>query len=255
MALVDISTLVHLGISLPMSTMTADQRDTTPMHQPTTVPGRAPARGILRAGMTIMEIMMAFAIIAIAITSILGNMANLNSTRKEAPDVVAVNQVLFSLVDRLQAAHEDQIGSAPWAQYRFQDLPVVPGGNSGPLVETAGDDSLIAAGLLSKPLGLNLRVYVEFYRGVTRLDDSGVPIPSEPGLMDGEDTTYTTPAGFKAKLASATERARFRLSTTEGAWNQVGENDPLVIRVIAVYCLPSEPDRDRSLELITGRKK
>lgn len=237
-----------------MLTMIVDPRDTTPMHQPTTVPGRIPAHETLRAGMTIMEIMVAFAIIAIAIVSILGNMANLSSARKEAPDVVAVNQVLFSLVDRLQAAHEDQIGSAAWAKYRYRDLSVA-GGNLGPLVETAGDDSLITAGLLSKPLGLNLRVYVEFYRGVTRLDDNGVPITSEPGLMDGEDATYTTPAGFKAKLASATERARFRLSTTDSAWNQVGSNDPLVIRVIAVYCLPSEPDRDRSLELITGRKK
>lgn len=256
MALVDISTLVHLGVSPPMPTMTADQRDTTPMNQPTTVPGRAPARGILRAGMTIMEVMVAFAVIAIAIASMLGGISNLASTRNETADVILVNQALLSMVDRIQAAKEDTIGSGLLAP-RFIDTVA---GSSPPMSESgAAADNLVAAGVLSYAPGLNLRIYIEYYRAVAGLDSAGNVDPSKPGLMQDEDpsatSSYTKPADFSVSLATAASRAHFRLDPNLPLWDQVAEHDPVVIRLVAVYALPREPDRDRSIEFITGRKR
>jgi hypothetical protein len=240
-----------------MSTMTADQRDTTPMHQPTTVPGRVPARGILRAGMTIMEVMVSFAVIAIAIASMLGAIGNLASTRNETADVILVNQALLAMVDRIQAAKEGSVGSGMLAP-RFLDTVA---GSNPPLSESATDDedNLVFNGVISYAPGLNLRIYIEYYRAVAGLDSAGNIDSSKPGLMQGEDpaatSSYTKPSDFSVSLATAASRARFRLDPNLDLWDQVGEQDPVVIRLVAVYALPREPDRDRSIEFITGRKK
>jgi hypothetical protein len=108
-------------------------------------------------------------------------------------------------------------------------------------------------GLVAAPLRLiNLRVYVEYYRAVAARDGDGNILAGSPGLMSGEDAGFTNDeiGDFSRALAFDTReenlppadranilanRLKYRLDPALPPGGQVGENEPVVIRLLATW--------------------
>jgi hypothetical protein len=215
------------------------------------------ARGRLfvRQAFTIMEVMIAFSVLAIGLIAVTGAIHSMDSARRMAPEQAVAQRVLSAMVDRFQGARWEVIGDQPWSRPRFKDATNI---GHPPLTEDAAvaDDNLIASGILQRKQGIDLKVYVEFYRAVAAKTEDGVVIADKPGVMQGEDplVTYAKPDDFSAIFRSPTLRAKYKLDPSLGAPTaQVGEDDPIVIRLIAEWKLAN--DEIARLEVFTGRKR
>jgi len=208
-----------------------------------------------RRGFTIIEVMIAFSVLSIGLVAVVGAIHSMDSARKMAPEQAVAQRVLSALVDRFQGSRWEVIGDQPWSKARFNDATNV--GNP-PMTEdsTVADDNLVTNGVLQRKQGIDLKVYVEFYRAVAAKTADGALIAGKPGVMQGEDTsvTYAKPDDFSAIFRDPSKRVTYKLDPTAGAPTaQVGEDDPIVIRLIATW---KRADGDISkLEVFTGRKR
>ncbi len=147
-------------------------------------------RRIRRAsGFTLMEVMIAMAILAIGASAVTAAFSSLVGFRHESNDLNTVNSLLAGIDNRIQGTSpEDLLSGFTWLRPR----PVLKSGNTitnvdgsnGPLL--AAD--LQALGLLNQTTSLpGLRVYIEYYRGMRTVSDavSGIEtLDANPGNTD-----------------------------------------------------------------------
>jgi hypothetical protein len=116
---------------------------------------------------------------------------------------------------------------------------------------TASANNLVTMGLLQKPTGLrDLKVYVDYYRGMTEYDPTGNPIAGKSGLMDGEAERYASLSQLHATWQKDAVLAAYRLDPSTTPTAQVSEDRPIIIRITI-----TDNDLVRPLVFFTGRKQ
>ncbi len=126
------------------------------------------------SGFTLLEVMIAVAILTITTGAVMAGFAGLVGVRRESNDVNTINALLRDLDNRIQGASPEDILSAnTWLRPRpalaADNTIATIDSNNGPL----DDSSLIALGLLDgEGSGINgLAVYIEYYRGLRTISD------------------------------------------------------------------------------------
>jgi prepilin-type N-terminal cleavage/methylation domain-containing protein len=192
-----------------------------------------------RRGFSLIEVMIALTVLAIALTAILGNYLTLNQTRTDTNDRGAVAEIGRSILDRLIACDMRALGLAtatsggvaqPWSVPRYEG-DTAP--NPGPMrLDGPAADNPVDLGLLPSKVTIpNLAIYIEYYRGLERI--SPVDGTTQPGVMD--DPGLTSRETFEQLFQSSTWRNERKLSTSEPPIMQVDDEQPVVIRVIITW--------------------
>lgn len=208
------------------------------------------------AGMSLIEVMIALSVFAVAIVVILGHNITLDNLRanslSRALQTVAVNNV----VNLLDGSNWDELGRTqrPWSLSRLQS-----GVATNPPLTLA---DLVGEGVVSRETGHfagakaadaskgDLNFYVEYYRATANLDPSLVAMPSQPGLLDAQQTSGQ---GFKAAFASTAAACRIVPDPNLGLVDatQLTAGNPVMIRLV-VGDGPTGPTQRQVYETFIG---
>ncbi len=178
----------------------------------------------MRSGMTIIEVMIGFAILAVALLAMLGNISTLDLAHRSAKQTASVQQMVQIMVERFQGATWFSLGQTaqPWSWHRRED----PAAFNPPLQDNAADPrhSLQAQGIIDGPSSLDqLAVYVEYY-------DMDLFQTIDP---DNGTVVWNTNNGsqFRARRADAT----LRMAEDPTLINLTEVTDAIIIRVSATW--------------------
>lgn len=228
-----------------------------------------------RTGFTIVEVMIALMILSVAMAGLVGHLVNQAHMRTTIATASTAEGIVRGMVERVTSAPWERLGTsqAPWSLPRFRETPTSPAGRA-PLTET----DLRSLGIIERTSKLeNIHVYVEYYRAVNAKDSEGNPIAGQVGVMDYMSANGATDStDFRSTMLIRPEDWRYGVksdfvftgwthaSDTSGIANRVGDNDPIIVRVILTWSdplLPRDksrpgelPNEDRSVELFTAKK-
>jgi len=137
-------------------------------------------RIVARVGFSLLEVMIAIAILATALSVAIGTIYTLHQGRAALDEELKAQAIAQVMVERLQGASWDSLGKYiddvpghnAWSWHRRATkqlvfLPSMDPNVTPPMQEKAlrPDDDLIALGILSAPSGVrNLKVYLEYYQ-------------------------------------------------------------------------------------------
>jgi prepilin-type N-terminal cleavage/methylation domain-containing protein len=208
-------------------------------------------------GFTLIEVMIAVALLATGLGAVLVHYSTLQEQRKATTQRSIAQDVLRQLTERISTANAWDLGDPiptgspaaiklPWSLARFEDPTVVS--DRDPMTENAplpGDD-LRLLGVIQRPTGLDqIVVFVEYYRGVRVRTASGllVPGPTNAGAIDGDadgdgvNDEFLAPGDYRARFSDVAWRRDRMLDPTRKPCEQIGDNEPFLIRVLVVYNL------------------
>lgn len=213
--------------------------------------------------MSLIEVMLALSVLTIGIFASMSHFATLSNMRRMASEANTARAIVSALAERFQGSRWDMIGTdnAYWSLPRLEPGAVAASAIANePLMDDAfvptserDERGLQRLGLLQTASGLtDLRVYVEFYRALTSRNEDGEVDATKPGVMDGEvgGIDYTdashfqrmyrfdqrwsdVPAGEQSAITA--RRTSVRLDTGTAPTVQVGEHDPIAIRILATW--------------------
>ena len=195
-------------------------------------------------GFTILEVMIALALLATASMTIMSNWAGLHDTRRTIQERQKAQAVLQGVAERLISLEGGALGTkaAPWSQGRFFDRKAKDDSariGRAPLSETAtaDADNLVRQGLVANGTGLTgLKIYIEYYRAVR--DVSG----TANGLLSTKDISSQAAESSEAMRARFADRAirdAVRIDA-DSPFSVLPADDPLIIRVLATWRQPGE---------------
>jgi prepilin-type N-terminal cleavage/methylation domain-containing protein len=187
-----------------------------------------------RSAFTLIEVMIAMAIIAGGLASMLG----LISTQQQGRDAVRQTQTALSVLGGIQ----ERMMSEPWSQLAkpavartawTRPTMLTP---STPFSTGYGESVLLEHGLITRPSGLrDLRLHIQYFRAVTAEGGIGAK-----GIFDLQSDTndddvadgFTSPLQARTAMqANVATAQRFDTDPT----SQVGTNEPLAIRVTLIW--------------------
>lgn len=189
-----------------------------------TIPFRIP---VPRLGLSMLEIMIAVAILATALSIMIGTIFTMHQSRAAVDEEIKVQAIAQSLVERLQGARWDDLGkdiaSYPgrnaWSWHRRATKQVAYSPTMDPSITppmqdnaTRDEDDLTKLGILTERSGVpGLQVYVEYYQMkaveivATRLKDNPKLDPTKVWTaLVGDPVTGTGPTD-----ANSTDREIF----------------------------------------------
>lgn len=231
------------------------------------------------AGMSLMEVIIAIAILSVTLSGVIGLIGNQSVNMQQADYRRLASEVAQSLSQRIRTSRWDWLGTdrLPWSYGRYVGGAGHPAMRYNAIAHgLSASDDLVATGVVPPDVQIrNLHVWVEWYRAVDATDDSGNAIPGEDGLFDEGETssaafrtaTRVTPADPESPIQS-----RFRPSLDGLAWNPAGttalsgfvvDGDPLAARLVLAWGEPQDRNGDgdfddagelsERLELFVGR--
>jgi prepilin-type N-terminal cleavage/methylation domain-containing protein len=149
--------------------------------------------GQLRHGMSLIEVMVAMTVLAVGLMAVVGQIAPLNSQRQFTKDTQLAQTLVKAIGERIATAPFESLrtDTLPWTYVRQlplsdNSLPpqLTPETSAGttcqpvrPLDETSAvaGNNLLTQGLATQPTGLmNLQVFIEYYRTISRFQDTSV---------------------------------------------------------------------------------
>jgi len=206
-------------------------RSTSQQGQP-----QVAVRARARLGFTLIELIMAIAVLSIGLMAVMGQFADMKKYRTLAEQDVVASRIILNLSERVAAANWEDLNtkSAPWSYVRFMD------GTGNPAMTEA---NLEAYGVISPQAGVtasadwkaNLKVYFEYYRYVnsTAFVTSGNPLPVGLSNYTNSATADATaitgvPDFLKQFNAHASGSSNIRLASyVSGSWSQIIPDEPL----------------------------
>ena len=207
--------------------------------------------------MSLIEVMIAISVMAVALLVILGHQATLNNLRahslSRSLQTVAVN----NLVNLVDGSNWDELGRAerPWSLSRLQ-----AGGSTNPPLQIS---DLVGAGMIASETGHfsgaqaadsasgNLRFYFEYYRATANLDSAYVAIPTQPGLLDAQQTSTN---GFRSAFTTNAATCRIVPNPTLGLVDatQITAGNPVLIRLAVSEVEPVSGTQRQIYETFLG---
>lgn len=206
-----------------------------------------------RLGFSILEVMIASTVMAVAAMTLMGLHANLQIARQSSMAVNRINALGRSIVEQIVAREVADLGdnnssTLVWSRPRYQPAAGVPAAGSNgynlPLTENAvlATDDLVKTGLITEPTGVrNLKVYIEYYFGASSGATGGkLGLYDDPAFNTaiqntggGIDINSTTK--FRASMIGTTYRTTYRTSPSSAPVKQIQDNDNLLIRVVLTW--------------------
>lgn len=161
------------------------------MRQPSTLCPWNPGRGAF----SMLEVMIAFAVLATVMTILASNLYTLSHVRTAMKERAVAQEIARLVSERIQSQVFSSLGTGGsdmgWSWHRR--LTPAPGSTAAtnPLTETAANsaDNLIGQGLLQEPSGVpGLAVFMEYYRPTLI---SAMAASADPAKVWQEVTTAT----------------------------------------------------------------
>ncbi|MEK7413181.1 MAG: hypothetical protein AAB263_07675 [Planctomycetota bacterium] len=217
-----------------------------------------------RVGMSMVEVLVTATILTIAIGSLMSVFGQQFLARRSIDDQRAATTLVRSVATRLQSARWDYLGTPnmPWTYGRYQNTshPTHP-----PLTwnAVAVNDNLQLQGLVDVDLNLkDLKVYIEWYRGVDATDSAGLPVAGQLGLLSQAGLTSARDFRVGTFVVGIPTQIKpgYWLVTTVGAnWDPTSStaptecvgNDPLAARIVVSWT--SKDRGPTQVELFTAR--
>ncbi len=204
-----------------------------------------------RAGLSLIEVMIAIAVLAIGVSSVFAHYITLYQLRGSTKGLGQVQDVMRSVFERIVAADGAILNTvAPvnseyvylWSVPRYEDFTDVNNDGIDDALRGVYNPPMTEADLLNPAFGPllidpvnvdDLRVYVEYYRGDR--DDNGSPtVPGDdlPGMLD--TALINDPGEFTARFADPAIRDLCRLDPALPPLEQVPFDKTVLIRVLVV---------------------
>lgn len=194
---------------------------------------------VVRGGFTLIEVMLAMVVLSVGLLAIIGNHSTLGSARRIIGTESRAQAMVKAVSERLASDPFTTLGtSVSWSAGRFMD----GGLGRAPLTETAvnDQDSLKKQGFLTQDSGVDhLRIYIEYYRGITSFDIPGDVATKRVGMLDGgavggQFGSLTGSDSFNAFFKIRAHRDAARLAQNPPS-TAIIAGDPMVIRVVALW--------------------
>ncbi len=198
-----------------------------------------------RTGSTLIELMIASAVFAVALLSVFGYQFTVDSLRTSNLSRVMQTVAINNMVNLIDGTNWDELGRTqrPWSLSRIR------GGGSGTFPALTLSD-LLGMNLVSSETGMFagskstdasigvLRFYVEYYRSTSNLDAAFNSIGSQPGLLD---TPATSMGNFATGFAANAAACRIVPSPTVGLSDStvLTPGNPILVRLVAVNVDPA----------------
>lgn len=210
-----------------------------------------------RAGLSLIEIMIAISVLAVALIAVLGHQYTLDNLRAHSLTRSLLTVAVNNLVNLVDGSNWDELGriERPWSLSRLQ-----AGGATNPSLQLA---DLVGVGVVSPEIGHftggrqaddaagNLRFYLEYYRATANLDSSLNPVTTQPGLLD---TQQTSPSGFQSAFASTAATCRIVPVPTLGLVDasQITAGNPVMVRLAVTEVQPATGTERQVYETFLG---
>ncbi|MFM2091476.1 MAG: hypothetical protein RLZZ127_1965 [Planctomycetota bacterium] len=203
------------------------------------------AHARLRGGLTLIEVMIALAVIATGVMALMNGIYSQSVARKGVRDSERVVDLTAAIQERLLSEAWPVLGVSAWSTPQvFSESAPFAGGHS--------EQELLASGIISQPTGLrNLRLYLEYYLAQSRIVGFGSGAIELRGLMDAQtdidgdgvvdlfaDETSAR-AGYAVNIASATAASQAGSARTvrydEAPAANAPKDQPIAIRAVVVW--------------------
>lgn len=191
---------------------------------------------LVSRGMSLIEVMIAMSILAVALLVVIGHQATLNHLRAHSLERSLQTVAVNNLVNLVDGSNWDELGRAerPWSLSRLQ-----AGGTTNPPMQIA---DLVGAGVIASETGYlsgsravdsasgNLRIYFEYYRATANLDAANAAVLTQPGLLDAQQTSSN---GFHTAFASNAIACRIVPNASLGLVDaaQITAGNPVLVRL------------------------
>lgn len=250
--------------------MAIDQRDHASMKPNPPSDMSPPVPSPCRGGMTLVEVMVAVAVLAIGLMAVVGQIAPLNNQRQFTDDTQAMQNLLKTITERLATAPFDSLRSNSMAWTFVRRIPLNDGSLPGedppettfestsghaivPLneVDAVDANNLVTQGLLLRPSGLrNVQVFLEYYRTISRFQSAAVwPVTYETDagknmlglLCEANPSKPSTPSEFRSLVSSTTTRDCYAVKVVPNEALAVDASgldhkfDALLVRVVITW--------------------
>jgi len=232
------------------------------LHLPTNCP-RNPGRWAF----SMIEVMVAVAILATALSIMLGTIYTMHQSRAAIDEEIKVQAIAQNLVERMQGARWDDLGKDvpgytghnawSWHRRATRQLAISPTMINGPMQDDAASDydDLTKLGLLTERSGVpGLRVYLEYYQMkvmdvvATRMTDSPTLEPRKVWVaLVGDPVQGTAPTD-----ASNTDTQVY-LPEALGTLNLSGLEPAVIVRVLVSW--NSSVGGTRWHEIVVARRR
>jgi prepilin-type N-terminal cleavage/methylation domain-containing protein len=229
-----------------------------------------------RRAFSLIEVMVAIALLTIAMSGLIGAIANLSHWDRAERDVSQVQLLAQVMAERIQGGTWANLGQTiePWSWHRREvprpgrPAPVVP-----PLTETDTTamvingqsvqvNNLVALGILAAPTGLrNLKVYLEYYRSDAVSAAGGEMVLRPATTYDGTahpalifpwraSTATDADMGFPENPdAAAADHINLAIDPLTGTQN----NDAVIVRIAVQWEV--EPGDIRTHQVLVARRQ
>jgi prepilin-type N-terminal cleavage/methylation domain-containing protein len=190
-------------------------------------------RHVSNRGFTILEVMVALALMATTTTLMISNWAGLNEGRRRVIERQQAQALIAEIIERLGTLDWGALGStgAPWSQGRFFDRAAGAAIGRPALQENAAsaEDDINAQGLAVGSTGLHdLRIYIEYYHALD--------LDTTPGLIQPADADA---AAFRTRFITLANRNASRINSSSPT-SSVDTEAPIFIRVLASWATKDE---------------
>ncbi len=199
-----------------------------------------------KTGATLIEVMIAMAVMAIAVSAIFSSLFTIDSLRTSslarAMQTIAIN----NMVNLIEGTNWDELGRAqrPWSLSRImgggsQTLPPLTLSDFLGLNLVASEHGLFIGAKAADASTGYLRFYIEYYRSTANLDAAYNSIASQPGLID---TPSSSPAGFAQNFAANAATCRIVPDPIIGFLDStlLTPGNPLMVRLVVVNVDPAD---------------
>lgn len=198
-----------------------------------------------RMGFTLIEVMIAMAVLTVGMFGVLSMIPTLSSARTLALEMVVARQVASSLAERIQGATWKELGGTQqnpgtynteaWSLPRYREgTPINP-----PMTQNDINPyhNLISTGLLAQTAGVpDLKVYLEYYHG---------RIMTDPAVRATDRTTW---------YAAITGTAGINNRKLDFADFGTGSTDSVIVRIQVTWREQNGAPMN-SHEIFTARKR
>ena len=208
-------------------------------------------------GLTLMEVMIALAVLAIGLLTLFAHQYTLSELRASSLSRALQTVSTNNLVNLCEGTNWDELGRSerPWSLSRIQGL----GGATNPPLSV---QDLSGAGVLGSVNGAlqatvgesgtaQLRYYVEYYRATANLDPAYAPVSGQPGLLDAQ---YASAGAFKTAFAASATACRIVPAPTTGLVDAtlLTPGNPALIRVVVARFDPATASERTVYEAFVG---
>ncbi len=202
--------------------------------------------------MTLIECMIAFAVLATALGALMSYQYTIGQIRRQSLVNAVRSVTVNSLANLMVGSYAPEIATttSPWSYGRSKNLTLTQAPMTTALLAQyhviSPEIGALAGG--QSPTDYDLRVYVEYYRSMDNTDDA-----TKKGLFDA---AFATPAAWRNALSTASSSYEVIMPASGAGGlpntSEVSVKQPILVRVRMYSGLTASPTEPVLYEIFTG---